>query len=486
MLKQISFNPASGSPCTRTLSGGCEEFTSANITLRCFVVISAKFVLTGCIFTLVGFSDICTTASRVPERKYFVALFVFPELLSLSLYMRISLPFAEHASKAEPSNDQSKSETASVNTSSSSNTCETPCALYSSIFSSSSSSERMISVVGGGGVDAPSRPSSCFCSFSMLATLSATDPPFLCCSFSFPSSSSFCCCWLSFVAARFSLVASFVSLFLSFSFFFSFFALLSIPFLLPNTITRIVPSSLPTAKHLGNITLHFITVTFANVAWSPSAYPRKRKSSSTSKNISALLFVSVMLARIPRSTRFFAFASSSFSFSFSSSAFFLVETLNSFIFFTLSFIFTNDLLDTSCNKVPALNVVSFAFFANFSAFSFEKSFFIRSFIITFGVKLFFFVAFSSTSSALLLFVGESFTTTVRSNASLSSSSSILRISPSLLPPPRFARTRALLFFFFSRESYNRVRESELERYIIESNLDFGTQRRHLFLMPPHA
>mmetsp|Transcript_7307 Transcript_7307/g.22784 ORF Transcript_7307/g.22784 Transcript_7307/m.22784 type:complete len:425 (+) Transcript_7307:2867-4141(+) len=393
VLKQISFNPASGSPCTRTLSGGCEEFTSANITLRCFVVISAKFVLTGCIFTLLGFSDICTTASRVPERKYFVALFVFPELLSLSLYMRISLPFAEHASKAEPSNDQSKSETASVNTSSSSNTCETPCALYSSIFSSSSSSERMISVVGGGGVDAPSRPSSCFCSFSMLATLSATDPPFLCCFFSFPSSSSSFCCWLiSFVAARFSLVASFASLFFSF---FLFFALLSIPFLLPNTITRIVPSSLPTAKHLGNITLHFITVTFANVAWSPSAYPRNRKSSSTSKNISALLFVSVVLARIPRSTRFFAFASSSFSFS---SAFFLV-TLNSFIFCTLSFIFTNDLLDTSCNKVPALNVVSFAFFAKISLFSFEKSFFIRSFIVAFmGVKLFFFVvAFSSSA-----------------------------------------------------------------------------------------
>ena len=200
--------------------------------------------------------------------------------------------------------------------------------------------------------------------------------------------------------------------------------------LFPNTITRIVPSSLPTAKHLGNITLHFITVTLASVALSPSAYPRKRKLSSTSKNMSALVFVvSVVLARNPRSTRFFAFSSSFVSFLFD-------VTLKSFIFFTLSLTFTNDLLETSCNKCPALNVVSFAFFANFSAFSLEKRFFIRRFIVVpVVVVVVEIVVVEIVVLVLSSFEGESFTITVPFNASVSSSSSSSSISFSstLLP-----------------------------------------------------
>ena len=79
--------------------------------------------------------------------------------------------------------------------------CETPCALYSSIFSSSSSSERMISVVGGGGgggggcdddeVDGGDVSLSRLCCCSMLAILSVTEPSFLCCFFSFVASRFF-------------------------------------------------------------------------------------------------------------------------------------------------------------------------------------------------------------------------------------------------------------------------------------------------------
>ena len=231
-----------------------------------------------------------------------------PRIVIVELIHTNFLPFAEHASKADPSNDQSKSETASVKNSSSSNMCETPCALVLVHFLFVFIIREDDFVVGGGGgggggcdddeVDGGDVSLSRLCCCSMLAILSVTEPSFL-------------CCFFSFVASR-----SFVFLFF----------VLTMLLLFPNTITRIVPSSLPTAstpwKH--HAPLHHGDFGQRRVV--AVGVPEKAQVVLHVKNMSALVFVvSVVLARNPRSTRFFAFSSSFVSFLFD-------VTLKSFIF----------------------------------------------------------------------------------------------------------------------------------------------------------